>query len=228
MDRTTATHEAGHAIARILTAGLMELPPQEAVTEIEIGGSSYLGTAPDGTRMRSLGQTIGPVVSVTLQKAAMDYVGSPDPNADWWRVFAKVGTEEDRRKSMAARMLICVMGAAAETKLKRMPDPGLLFSSNESAGDRSDFFTACDVLGLSDHEAQVVQARFLNIAKRLVKDANVWPAINAIAFALVAAKSNLSGETVWELVKEKLGPEWHLIVPEGMLIDGTYPQAAFD
>ena len=206
MNRPTATHEAGHAVGRLLTASLMGYKPAEAVELIEIGGSFV--TMDNGERMRSLGQTVGPFVSLPLETALKDYA-SGRTGVDFWAVAKKAGTLEDRRISMATKMLICVMGAAAEAKLQRLPEPISTFMSAACAGDRSDFSKCCTVMGLTDTEALDAQREFLSHARSLVRNEAVWAAINAIAFNLVDAKEDMSGQTVadlaWPLLSQEPG-----------------------
>ena len=194
MNRTTATHEAGHAVGRLLTARTMGYDPMEAVEAIKLGGE-FVRTA-DGSAMRSQGQTMGPMLSARLEQSLRAYAESKGISSFSNNTLRNAGSSEDIRTSALSTMLICVMGAAAESKQQRVADPTHLFCSPACSGDRTDFLSSCDLMNLSNDEAELAQTAFLAHAKSLIGNPTVWSAVNAIAFALVKAKDEMSGEEV--------------------------------
>jgi hypothetical protein len=85
LDRVVAIHEAGHAVARILTAHDLGFSPDQAITYIEVGSRENLGVSVDGRAILiSQAVTIGPTLSANIQsvfnritagKAASELVG---------------------------------------------------------------------------------------------------------------------------------------------------------
>lgn len=180
MNRVTATHEAGHAIGRLLTAQLVGYAPKDAVSSIDLDAVCY-----------------GPLVSEDLEHRVKEYLGVEISNlGKIWAAVTRLATDAERKANMHARMLYVTMGAAAEARLGRFSDARQVYMTYACARDREDFQRACHVLRLDPARSAVAEDQFLRHAMVLIKRPPVWSAVNAIAFALRDAKSELSG---WEV-----------------------------
>jgi hypothetical protein len=64
MDRVVAVHEAGHAVARVLTASDLGLSSEEAISHIEVGIGNSMAESKDGKmQLMSQAVTFGPMLS---------------------------------------------------------------------------------------------------------------------------------------------------------------------
>ncbi len=211
----TAYHEAGHAIARLLTATAMGYEPEEAVHSIEVNPGSS-GRSRDG-RMHLISQAIcmGPMVSKPFELAVRQAINvNRGMSAKvLWEGFATHGTDEDRRISMRSRMLIDVMGAAAESRYLGKSAPAPLFSTHACEDDREDFARNCRVLGIAASDMGELEAEFLKHAQMLVERPIIWSAIEAIAKRL---RATMPGRQVWQLA-------WPFLSTEIAAIDRILP-----
>jgi hypothetical protein len=184
----TAFHEAGHAVARLLTAEALGYAPEEAVHSIEIA-PRHSGVSRDG-RMTLISQAIcmGPMVSRPLEQAVRLIIDVHEgmSHAVLWDAFAKAGTHQDREISMRSRMLVDVMGAVAEVKYLGKSDALTLFMSYACEDDRKDFARNCRTLGIAADRVVDTCDQFLQHALCLAERPSVWAAINAIASQLRA------------------------------------------
>lgn len=185
MDRRTATHEAGHAVGRLITAEIMGYAPEEAVAYIT----------------RSV--CYGPFSSKNHQtqvETAFRAGGGAD-EGKLWDILASTGTAQERIISMLCRLLFITMGAAAEARLARLSEAGPVWQLPACEYDRNDFSNSLTVLRMAGGEAQTGSAEedFLRHATFLMRHHEVWSAVNAIAFELRDTRSDMPGVRVAEL-----------------------------
>lgn len=201
MNRVTATHEAGHAVARLLTANLMDYPVEKAVLKIEVGRADHGLFTPGVGEIPSAAVCYGPPLCRKLDEAAKElFAGRRWATIeDAWRAVSHVASETERRANIYARLLIIVMGAAAESKLARLPNANQVFTSPACRHDRDDFKKACALIGIRGDELIKAQEDFLQHAMKLVQRPSIWSATNAIAFELRNAKATMRGPQVAEL-----------------------------
>lgn len=95
----------------------MDYSVDEAVVDIRASRSGHwLGSDATGTAA-SAAVCYGPVLCRRLDEAAREFfAGRSAPSIEEaWRAVSAVGSETERRANMYARLLIIVMGAAAES-----------------------------------------------------------------------------------------------------------------
>lgn len=206
MNRTDATHEAGHAIGRLLTAELMGYEPAEAVDHIDATAAICFG----------------PMVSADLERRFKERHGDtpfPDERA-LWSAIARAAAPRELRANMFARMLFVVMGPAAEAKLKRLNDAGPVFAQPSSGLDRRDFGTACMLLGLPGGAWENEASRFLEHAMSLYRRPHVWAAVNAVVRELRGTSDRMSGSSVAEIAMPHLSQDaqvFNALLPPGVV-----------
>jgi hypothetical protein len=154
----------------------------------------------------------GPMFSPSLERALKASMGEGTYSIDEvWRRVAKVGDSRERDTNMRAKMLVAVMGAAAEARLARLRDPTPVLHSYACGQDRVDFGRAAKVLSLEGSRALDAEAFYLAHAKALVARPAVWGAINAIAFELRDTGASMAGTTVASLAAS------HLVADQEMM-----------
>ena len=212
-----AAHEAGHAIARYLTAGEMGYSTEEAITKIEIsspGASPYLGTSIDGTaHLFARATTFGPMLTKEMSqviKRVAERTGFPLEMLPAGRerldflsqVISEARAEgADIESWLQARALISVMGPAVEAMLREKPVAEIL-ESDESEGDLRGFIQDCTIAQIptSEIDARIVAA--VERAVELLGDSNVIAAVNALGAHLLH-----NGTTDWETAARHIGKE---------------------
>jgi hypothetical protein len=122
LDRAVAVHEAGHAVARVLTAADMGYAPEIAIQDIEIGGSAVtvLGKNTDGLNIESQAIARGPIFSLDI----MAHLSRPPPYLDAYLrqvIMRAEASNADVTKWLKAKALIFACGTAAEAKLLGVP-----------------------------------------------------------------------------------------------------------
>jgi hypothetical protein len=121
LDPVVAVHEAGHAVARVLSAKDFDLPVEQMITCIEVGthknaGSSYID--PSKT-LFTQATTFGPTFSSDLQMVFGEYLrshkGSELAHDNIVGVIkAAVDRGLDVTRWIRARLLITTLGPVAE------------------------------------------------------------------------------------------------------------------
>jgi hypothetical protein len=203
VDRVTAVHEAGHAVARLLTAEDMGLPFDRAVHSIEIGTGPSWRSSDGRIVLNSQAICYGPAVSRELQVAyKLKYPDCEPISADELNArLLNVGTAEQRAVSGRAKMVITAMGAAAEARLSDTSWEKV-FLSDACLADRMDFNREARLSGLGDDRMVDALTTVGSKVVKLVAMAEVWGAIGAIASAI---KGGLSGKQVASLAAPYIG-----------------------
>lgn len=199
MNKEVAIHEAGHAVARLLTSYLMGRQPEDAVTSIEICRCEAQMNAFGTVQMTWAAICYGPMLSKGLQESVGDLRGRVSSTEELWRVIKSVDAEHERQITMRCNMLGDTMGAAAESRYFKQSSPIPLFSSFACEADWLGFQRYAAVAGIGDDRIVEVCTEFLLHAKDLVERPSVWRAINSIASELRHADQVMPGKRVYEL-----------------------------
>ncbi|TPL51522.1 hypothetical protein [Mesorhizobium sp. B2-4-6] len=194
IDRITAVHEAGHAVARLLAAEDMGYLFEMGVDSIQIGTGPSWRSADGRIVLNSAAICYGPAVSKVLAVAyTQAYPGSGSISADEFNArLLTLGTAEQRAISGQAKMIVTAMGAAAEARLTGATWEEV-FLSDPCIGDRTDFRRDARLAGFGDDDLAVAVARVRSTVIKLIAVPEVWSAIGAVASAM---KGDLSGRQV--------------------------------
>jgi hypothetical protein len=211
LDRATAIHEAGHAVARVLTAEDMGLPPDEAVAYITIGERHIpRGTSIDGKmHLLSLATTYGPTFSREIDQ----YKGDPHEKGITNAVYCErtVAAAKAAGVSMEpwlrASSLFIMFASVAEAKYLGKPFMDVWWTY-ESESDGNDFIRNINWAGLDDKAAKKLMESTLARAHELIEQPDVWRAVLAIADRL-PNKGRVEGTEVARIVLTALAQQTH-------------------
>jgi hypothetical protein len=186
LDRTTAVHEAGHAVARILTASDFGISEDIAVERIEIGSGSPMGESSDGhVKFISLATTYGPMLTAELQDVFSKFAASiPPEQIQRGHITEALKLAETSGSDLSvwlrARMLMAVFGAVAEARYlgKNVHDVWDDYSSESDVrGAVMDGLHA----GLEAPEISDFIEEAIRRATFLIRQPEVWSAIVHVA-----------------------------------------------
>ena len=189
-----AAHEAGHAIARYMTAAEMGYSPEEAITSIEIASP---GTKPcaytrliDGTPFYIQATTLGPMLTKEMNQIerrmrAGLQSGETLVGRQSFDYFSKVISEAradgvDIESWLQARALFSVMGPVVEAVFREKPVDEVLHSS-ESEDDVRGFVRDCMIAQVPTSEFSTRIDAAVERAIELMGDSKVVAAVNALA-----------------------------------------------
>jgi hypothetical protein len=189
IDRVVAVHEAGHAVARVLTASDLGLSSEEAISHIELGIGNSMGKSKDGKmQLMSEAVTFGPRLSKDIAAAFKRIAaGVPPDQIDRQHITDAVSLARsegaDIEKWLRAKMLIAVFGSAAEAKYtdKTIED---VWTSYAAEADRRDAFSEGVLAGLSTSDIEVLIEDAIRRAKVLIEHPQIQSAIHALADGL--------------------------------------------
>ena len=190
LDRVVAVHEAGHAVARVLTADDLGLSSETAISCIEVGTGNPMGESIDSKmQLFSEAVTFGPMLS-TDNNDAFKHITAGVPQdqisrqhiAEAVRLARSEGADID--KWLRAKLLIAVFASAAEAKhtQKSIRDVWTGYASEDDVrGAFNDGFLA----GLSTSEKiEVFVEDAISRATVLIEQPHIQSAIYALADAL--------------------------------------------
>ena len=208
LDRITAIHEAGHAVARVLTATDFGIAEAEAVAHIEIGLTSACARSRDGfAELISGAVTIGPMLSAKLQSLyetvtnglPQDQIGTSHITRAFQLAEANGVEHSDW---LRARMLISVFGAAAEARHTGR-DILEIWNGYEAEADVNAARADGSYAGLSPLQTDDFIAEAISRAQVLISQPDVWAAVTSVANNM-PNRGKMSGERVVRLVQAAL------------------------
>jgi len=190
LDPVIAIHEAGHAVARVLSAEDFGLPAEKMISYIEVGTGENLGKShfDKSVTLTSQAVTFGPTLSAELQavfnRVAKDI--EPDKLTKQHIIDAvKLAKDEgtDVTRWLRARMLISTLASVAEAQHtgRQVAD---VWNSPESEGDLKGAVEDGVYAGLPTEQIAVYINEALDRSEILVGQENVQRALHALADAL--------------------------------------------
>ena len=216
-----AVHEAGHAIARYLTAGEMGYSTEESITSIEIaspGAKRYAGSSANGgTQLFIQATTFGPMLTNEMSQVRNRVAEREGISSDTALVgrkaldhLSQVISEAraegvDIESWLQARALISVMGPAVEARLREKPVAEIL-ESDESEGDLRGFIQDCTIAQVPTSEIDARIDAAIDRAVELLGDSNVIGAVNALAKHLLH-NGTTDGETAVRIIGDAMETE---------------------
>jgi hypothetical protein len=181
LDPIIAIHEAGHAVARYITAADMGIAVEESITHIEISPGTSLGASSDGrTYLVSQAVTFGPMFSAEIN----ELVGATTDLAEiTCLVAAAVARGFDVSKWLEARALITVFGPMAEAVARRKSFHDV-WESYECEADVRSLVRDGVIGGLRDKERDSLFNKAVERAAAMFRRPEIVAAVNALAGAL--------------------------------------------
>jgi hypothetical protein len=181
LDPFIAIHEAGHAVARYITAKDMGFPVEASITHIEISPGTLLGRSSDcGVCLVSQAVTFGPMFSAEIN----ELVGANTDLADIASlVAAAVANGFDVSTWLEARALITVFGPMAEAVARKKPFRQV-WESYACEADARSFARDCFIGGLPPSELDSLFNKAVKRAAAMVRRPEILAALTALAGAL--------------------------------------------
>jgi len=213
LSRVTAIHEAGHAVARILTAKDFGIDEAEAVHHIEIELMNAYGASRDGSMgLLSGAVTYGPRLSFELQQfLGIASNGVPQNQISESHIVnafqAAEATGHDISDWLRSRMLIAVFGAAAEAQYTGR-DIEDVWNGYEAEADVNTARADGSYPGLSNSQTDDFIAEAINRARYLISQPNVWAAVTSVADNM-PDRGKMAGKWVVGLCRSALGGSAH-------------------
>jgi hypothetical protein len=199
LDKIAAVHEAGHAVARYLSADAMGFRASEAIDYIEIappfsrpnlGAKSILAPKP---------AIFGPLYS----RPMMDFLKTDSISLDLTAaVDACKAHGIDVEMWAAVKAFICMAGAAAEALITNR---SLSELANECENDLVDATRYCLAAGMTTQEANKVCNGALNWAREVFDDPQNWAAVLALADSLPSGGS-IKGSQIEKIITRAMNP----------------------
>ncbi len=223
VDPVVAFHEAGHAVARYLTAEMMGVPPERSVSSIVVHVPETVskGKSVDGKMdMAAQATTFGPMFSdeiAAVSKAmieenawtsaeTVEKMNSLDIRRELMQRAREQGCDVERW--LRARAREAVAGALAESIYRQVPF-GDVWEGYEAEDDRRSFVGDAMTLGLDDEELATVVNEALDDAFEWFKDQvlnnpGVRIALNAVA-QRINRPGTISGPIVVGIIENAMG-----------------------
>lgn len=208
LDPIIAIHEAGHAIARILAADQLGLPPAEVISYIEVGSGKITGnSAVDPNVIFKVQATVyGPMFSNELMALFRKMVAGGQPGNDISALLKAARAEGAGVDGwLRGRMLWTVFGSAAEAMYTGKPISEV-WNSPESEGDFQAAVEDGIRAGLSTEQIRQFIAEAIARAEDYLTQPNVRRAVYALADALPPV-GRMSGKKAYKIIKTALAEE---------------------
>lgn len=206
VNHIVAAHEAGHAVARYLTADEMGYTPEEAISKILIstpGTLRQMGTSFDGRAdLYSQAVTYGPMLSREMHEAARAALeDAKETGLNLPRIVSEARANGANIEAwLRARTLIAVMGPAVEAMIKGMTVAEVL-ESYESENDLAGCVKDCQAAHVSDFAERIDEA--IARACKYLSRQSVCGAVNALAAHLVK-NGTTDGATAARIIETAL------------------------
>jgi hypothetical protein len=188
--RALAIHEAGHAVARVLTAEDFGYSREDAVNCIEVGGHTGITTTADGHINIPDAITLAPRLSRELEEAARaeGLFEMGDPLSEDLKQSLKRSREAGRDvdRWLKAMLLICVAGPLAEAKFLHR-DPKDVLDGHRAQFDITEAQDSCALAGHMDDMNELIETA-VNDGWQMLHDAKTWAAVEAVADLIPGSK----------------------------------------
>jgi hypothetical protein len=195
IDRVVAVHEAGHAVARFLTAADLGFSTNDAISYIEVAPDAGMTKSVDKRMtLRTQATTFGPMLSKEIQEmfegectSLGGLSGRPAFEALSEIITKARSAGIDVNKWLRAKSLISVFGAAAEARYTSKSFEGV-WKSYECEDDRRLAVQDCMIGGTTEvADIGTLLDEAEAAAENLIERPEVWRAVLALADRLPAA-----------------------------------------
>jgi hypothetical protein len=195
IDGVVAVHEAGHAVARYLTAADLGFSTNDAISYIEVAPNTAMTKSVDKRMIfRTQATTFGPMLSKEIQEtfkeecAGLGGLSGRVAFDALSEIITKARSAGiDVNKWLEARLLISVFGAAAEARYTSRSFEDV-WDSYECEDDRRQAVQDCMIAGTSDvSDIGNLLEKAGAVAENSIERPEVWRAVLALADRLPAA-----------------------------------------
>jgi hypothetical protein len=193
--RALAIHEAGHCVARVLTASSMGWDPSEVIAYIEVGSAPITATAGpliDDRRHGLRSQVVSwgrylskPMEEFVAARGRMSHApgdhATADDDSDLGLLFAEMrAAGYDIDGWFRAKSLIAFFGPMAEAKLLEKPFNDI-WNNNPFKDDKLGLMRAGVLCGMTPEQISIAASENANIAEQDMARPEVWRAITTLA-----------------------------------------------
>lgn len=212
--RTLAVHEAGHCVARVLTANSLGWDASEVIEYIEVS-SAPIATGflsndiKKGLRSQvvSWGRFLSkPMQELVAARRSSHSTGRPTQfgnNVDWPVLFAEMrGAGIDLDGWFRARSIVAIFGPMAEAKLIQRPFHEV-WNDSPSKEDARGVIRAGELCGMSPKQVATASGENATIAEQQIARPEVWDAIITLADHLKPGR--MSGPDAAAIIVRSLG-----------------------
>lgn len=209
--KVVAVHEAGHALARYLTAEALGFEADEAIAYIEVAFVPLPHASLDGkATLSSSAVTFGPMYSMAMinhlqSNPVPQDMGPGHPVTIRAEVAACKAAGIDVASWAALKAFVCMAGAAAEAKFTGRP-AGEVVNGYECENDLSDAVRDCLLAGMTSAEATNVANNALDHAETAFADPRQWRAVLALADSLPVS-GRVQGQRAAAIIARALASE---------------------
>jgi len=199
--KVVSTHEAGHAVAKVLAAGQLGRSISEAISYIDMGSENDLGPSTDGTIvLSSQGVTFGPMFSQEITSAATEFMegyfaehGVPegsntlvpkggDPYEHHFKIIELArAAGADIGKWFRARTFDAVAGPMAESIISNQSFNEVFWKGDGASGDRRSVASDAKIGGIAALDAVSTLNAMAVAAAFVMERPTVWQAILSLA-----------------------------------------------
>jgi hypothetical protein len=207
--KVVAIHEAGHAVARYLTADAMGFSVDKSIMYIEVAFDPSPHVSLDGKAlMSSQAVTFGPMYSQPMtdylrENPRAEGLGPCHPDTIKADVAACKAAGIDVVIWACAKAFICMAASAAEARFTGRP-VGEVADSYECENDLHDAMRECFLAGFTDEETANVCDNALDHAVTVFADQRYWRAVLSLADSL-PARGKLNGRRAAAIITRALG-----------------------
>lgn len=193
-------HEAGHAVARYLTAATLGHNVEEAIDSIETHFDEMPTVSSDGKMLISKQATTwGPMYSRPMVDVLQSSLKNDTLEAD---VAQCIAAGVDVKKWAEAKAVICMSGPVAEAFYTKR-EVKTVMMSYECENDRRNAVRDCILAGLSRDEGSPIIDGAIEIAMNSFARPEVWRAVLTLADNL-PSQGQLDGKRAAEIIKQAM------------------------
>lgn len=190
----TAIHEAGHAVARVLSIGRVGITDENAIRWIEMAqGNPHCSVFSLPLHL--------PGVREAGERAGIKE-GGPEPTPEQWCTVLFPAMAIDPLEWLGVKVFELAAGAAAEARYTGMPFD-LRWYSVQCSDDRLNVSRACQQVGLNEQQAiQLFKERSKDACSAMARP-DVWQAVLALTEQLPNT-GRMPGNTAIAIIRRAL------------------------
>jgi len=197
VDLVVAVHEAGHCVARVLSAGSLGWDANEVIVGIDVYPAPVgMGVSSDGKRgLQSQATSWGRFLSKPMHEFLLAMPDTLEASRrgvqlDLQPIFAKMRSAGiDVDSWCTAKSIEAIFGPMAEARVTEKPFDEV-WDDYSSEADRRDMVRFCRLSGMTDEQFERAYAQNICIAEQHMDRPEVWRAILALANKLKPGRTS--------------------------------------
>jgi hypothetical protein len=212
LDRVVAIHEAGHAVARVLTIGELGYSVDKAIHSIDLKDAAAGMSIDRKTQLRSQAVTYGLLFSREIENyaaafkaARLENRGAPKTGKDTLEVLTQIvrAARADIGRWFRARTFISVSGSMAEAIYRGKTFNGI-WAAYEAEEDVKSTIKDGLIAGMTTDEIETEIVRTAALSAYLMEKPNVWRAVNGLA-EILPIQGRMEGSEATKAITSELG-----------------------